>query len=67
MNWLYINIVSMTLFSFLSYYVARKKTNFPILAGILGAIFGFHILLALTFVVVLSFIPDKTEIKVNEE
>lgn len=49
--------------SILSYYLGRRKTNNPVIAGILGFLFGLIPLLGLIYVAVLLF---KRDVDVDE-
>lgn len=42
----------------LSYYLGRRKTNNPVIAGILGFLIGFIPVLGFIYVAVLLFKPD---------
>lgn len=44
--------------SILSYYLGRRKTNNPVIAGVLGFLFGLIPLLGLIYVAVLLFKSD---------
>lgn len=53
--------VSAVVISILSYYLGRRKTNNPVIAGILGFLFGLIPLLGLIFVAALLFKPDAKQ------